>query len=65
MSNVERCIDQPCPFYGYTDTKKCWYHSQGLPLPDSLPAPELIPEAWAGTETFAEVFEEVVEKKEK
>lgn len=30
----EKCIEQPCPFQGYTDTKKCWFHSRNVPLPE-------------------------------
>jgi hypothetical protein len=33
MTAKDDCTEQPCPYKGYTDTKKCWFHSQGLPLP--------------------------------
>ena len=29
--DVRPCTEQPCPWMGYTDTKKCWFHSRGVP----------------------------------
>lgn len=33
QEEVLPCTERPCPYMGYTDTKKCWFHSRGLPAP--------------------------------
>lgn len=56
---LEKCINQPCPYYGYTDTKKCWYHSQELPLPEGIDINlDLKPAIGSEPMTFKEALKE-------
>ncbi len=36
---LPKCIEKDCPYAGYSDTKKCWYHSRGEALPDPIIEP--------------------------
>lgn len=55
---VERCTVEGCPWYGYTDTKKCWAHSRGeepeAPTRDLTepPGPQTFGEALADDEAW-------------
>lgn len=56
MSKSELCTEQPCPFQGYTDTKKCWFHSRNVPLPEN--ADKLPVFTFTGPMTFKEALAE-------
>ena len=51
---IEKCIEKDCPYQGYLDTKKCWFHSKGEPLPKEYQEPT----TESGPMTFKEAMRE-------